>query len=83
MKNFQAMYFAHQDGILTDQLWGEIERTMIDLIGYPGVQHWWNTRRHWHSEEFASVVDAIIAKGEKPKAYSTYDLPGLVKQSDK
>src|SRR2546430_4980477 len=22
LKNFQAMYFAHQDGMLTDQLWG-------------------------------------------------------------
>jgi hypothetical protein len=68
------MYFAHRDGILTDELWGEIERTMTDLIGYPGVQQWWKTRRHWHSQEFASVVDAIIARGGKPIAYSTYDL---------
>ena len=79
LKNFQAMYFAHQDGILTDQLWGEIERTMTDLIGYPGVQQWWNTRRHWHTEEFACVVDAIIARGTKPLAYATYDLSQLQK----
>src|SRR2546421_13064035 len=83
LKNFQAMYFAHQDGILTDQLWGEIERTMTDLIGYPGVQQWWNTRRHWHTEEFACVVDAIIARGAKPLAYATYDLSQLQKQGDK
>src|SRR5256885_8619338 len=83
LKNFQAMYFAHQDGILTDQLWGEIERTMTDLISYRGVQEWWETRRHWHTEEFASVVDAIIAKGSKPLAYATYDLSQLQKQSDK
>ena len=83
LKNCQAMYFAHQDGILTNQLWGEIERTMTDLIGSPGVQQWWNTRRHWHTEEFACVVDAIIAKGEKPKAYATYDLSQITKQSDK
>jgi len=74
LKNFQAMYFAHQDGILSDQLWGEIERTMTDLISYRGVQEWWETRRHWHTQEFARVVDAIIAKGSKPIAYSTYDL---------
>lgn len=73
-KNFQAMYFAHQDRILTAQLWGEIERTMTDLLGYPGLQQWWKTRRHWQTEEFAQVVDAIIAKGAKPIAYSTYDL---------
>ena len=74
LKNFQAMYFAHQDGILTDQLWGEIDRTMTDLLGYQGLQQWWETRRHWQTEEFASVVDAIISKGAKPIAYSTYDL---------
>jgi hypothetical protein len=74
LKNFQAMYFAHQDEILTDQLWGEVERTMTDLIGYPGVQQWWKTRRHWHTEQFAYLIDAIIDKGEKPKAYATYDL---------
>ena len=78
LKNFQAMYFAHQDGILTDQLWGEIERTMTDLIGYPGVQQWWKTRRHWHTEEFASLVDAIIAKGGAPIAYSTYNLTKIL-----
>ena len=77
MKNFQAMYFAHQDGILTGQLWGEIERTITDLLGYPGLQQWWKTRRHWQTTEFAGVVDAIIARGAKPIAYSTYYLSKL------
>jgi hypothetical protein len=82
MKNFQAMYFAHRDGILADQLWGEIERTMTDLIGYRGIQQWWTTRRHWHTEEFVRLVDTIIAREEKPRAYSTYDL-GKVPLPDK
>jgi hypothetical protein len=30
-------------------------------------------RRHWHTEEFGRVVDEIIAKGNKPKAYATYN----------
>ena len=78
-KNFQAMYFSHCDGFLGDASWGEIERTMADFIAYPGLQQWWQTRRHWHTEEFARVVDAIIAKGEKPKAYATYDLSKIAK----
>ena len=82
-KNFQAMYFSHRDGILTESLWGEIERTMSDVIAYPGVQQWWETRRHWHTKEFASVVDGIIARGAKPSAYSSYDVSNLIKQSDK
>jgi hypothetical protein len=73
-KNFQAMFFSHRDGVLSASLWGEVERTMSDVIAYPGVQQWWQTRRHWHTEEFASVIDALIAKGAEPKAYSTYNL---------
>jgi hypothetical protein len=73
-KNSQAIYFAHRHGMLPAPLWGEVERTMTDLIAYPGAQQWWQTRRHWHTEEFAGVVDAMIARGEKPTAYSSYDL---------
>jgi hypothetical protein len=73
-KNFQAMYFSHRDGVLTASSWGEIERTMADFIAYPGLQQWWATRRHWHTEEFSRVVDAIIARGAKPSAYATYNL---------
>jgi hypothetical protein len=78
-KNFEAMYFSRSDGILTEGLWGEIERTMSDFLAYPGVRQWWQTRKHWHTEEFASVVDRIIAKDEKPTAYSTYNLDALGK----
>jgi hypothetical protein len=77
-KNFQAMYFSHCDGVLSASSWGEIERTMSDFIAYPGLQQWWATRRHWHTEEFARVVDAIIARGDEPKAYSTYNLREIV-----
>jgi len=76
-KNFQAMYFAHGEGILSEELWGEIDRTMSDFIAYPGLQQWWKTRRHWHTEEFAEVIDRIIARGNEPKAYSTYNLDKL------
>jgi len=81
LKNFQAMYFAHRGGILPDQQWGEMERTMADLLAYPGLQQWWRTRRHWHTEEFARLVDSIIARAEKPTAYSSYDLSKISKES--
>ena len=74
LNHFEAMYFAHSDGLLTASSWRKIERTMSDLIAYPGIQQWWEERKHWHTEEFGRVVDAIIARGDKPKAYSTYNL---------
>ncbi len=78
LNHFEAMYFAHAEGLLTASAWGKIERTISDLIAYPGVQEWWKTRRHWHTEEFGQVVSEIIAKGNKPKAFSTYNLREIV-----
>ena len=78
-KNFEAMYFSRRDGIRNASSWGEIERTMTDFIAYPGIRQWWETRKHWHTEEFVRLVDEIIAKGHEPKAYATYDLQAIPK----
>jgi hypothetical protein len=55
---------------------------MSDFLAYDGVLQWWETRKHWHTEAFVCVVDAIIAKGAKPTAYSTYDLKQVVLPKD-
>jgi hypothetical protein len=68
--------------VLTPALWGEIERTMSDFIAYPGVQEWWKTRKHWHTPDFGRVIDEIIARGDAPIAYSTYDLPPVSGTAD-
>jgi hypothetical protein len=81
-KNFEGMYYSRREGILTTELWSEIERTMSDILAYDGVRQWWETRKHWHAEAFVRVVDALIAKGEKPTAYSTYDLKQVVLPKD-
>ena len=77
-KNFEGMYYSRREGILSAELWDEIERTMRDFLAYDGVRQWWETRRHWHTEPFARIVDAIIARGDKPKAYSSYNLDEIV-----
>src|SRR6266436_7975783 len=41
---FEGMYLSHRDGLLTAASWGKIERTMSDLIAYPGIQQWWEER---------------------------------------
>jgi len=82
-KNFEGMYYSRRDGILSPDLWGEIDRTMSDFLAYDGVRQWWETRKHWHTEAFVRVIDAIIARGDKPTAYSTYDLHEITKQGDK
>ncbi len=82
-KNFEGMYYSRREGILTPELWEEIERTMSDFLAYDGVRQWWETRKHWHTEAFVRVVDAMIARGDKPSAYSTYDLKDVVLPTDR
>ncbi len=77
-KNFEAMYYARQEGVLAEELWPEIERTIADFLAYPGVQQWWATRKHWHAETFARLVDEIIARGHQPGAYATYRLEKIM-----
>ena len=81
-KNFEGMYYSRREGILTSELWAEIERTMSDFLAYDGVRQWWETRKHWHTEAFVRVVDGIIARNDKPTAYSTYDLKQVVASKD-
>jgi hypothetical protein len=71
-KNFEAMYHYQLDGTLKGSLWRVIERVMTDLVSYPGTQTWWSVRRHWHTEEFAAVVDRIIADAHKPNAFDRF-----------
>ena len=82
-KNFEGMYYSRREGILSPELWEEIERTMSDFLAYDGVRQWWETRKHWHTEAFVRVVDAMIARGGKPSAYSTYDLKQVVLPTDR
>ena len=73
-KNFEGMYYSRCEGILSPELWEEIERTMSDFLAYDGVRQWWEARKHWHTEAFVVVIDAIIARGDAPSAYSTYNV---------
>ena len=61
------MYFSHCDRILTESLWGEIERTMSDVIAYPGVQEWWKTRRHWHTKSLAASSTRLSPEATSPR----------------
>ena len=82
LQNFAGLYFSHRHGIFTESLWDEIEPTMSDVIADPGTRHWWATPRHWQRQEFAHVVDEIIARGDKPQAYLIYNLHELIPPKD-
>jgi hypothetical protein len=73
-RNCEGMFIYYRDGALDKALWDEVERMMTDYFAYPGVREWWATRKHWLTDEFRSVVEAIIAKNPEQKLYATYNL---------
>ena len=78
-RNCEGMFIYYRDGALEKALWEEIERTMIDYFAYPGVREWWATRKHWLTDEFRAVVEAMIAQNPEPRMYAAYDLDALPK----
>jgi hypothetical protein len=78
-RNCEGMFIYYRDGALEKALWDEVERTMNDYFAYPGVREWWSTRKHWLTDEFRAVVDAIIAKNPEPKMYTAYNLDAAPK----
>src|ERR1700704_324701 len=73
-RNCEGMFIYYRDGALEKALWDEVERTMSDYLAYPGAREWWATRKHWLTDEFRAVVEAIIAKNPEPKMYAAYNL---------
>ena len=68
------MHYCRREGMLSLEFREEIEGVMSDFLAYDGVRRWWETRKHWRTEAFVRVIDAMIARGDKPLAHSTYDL---------
>jgi hypothetical protein len=73
-RNCEGMFIYYRDGALEKGLWNEVERTMADYFAYPGVRQWWATRKHWLTDEFRAVVEAIIANNPEQKLYASYNL---------
>ncbi len=73
-RNCEGMFIYYRDGALEKALWDGVERTMSDYFAYPGAREWWETRKHWLTDEFRAVVEEIIARKPNPKLYAAYDV---------
>src|SRR5437764_9081401 len=73
-RNCEGMFIYYRDGALEKTLWDEVERTINDYFAYPGGREWWATRKHWLTDEFRAVVEAIMAKNPAPRMYADYNV---------
>ena len=77
LRNSEALYIHVLDKTLDPTLWRGIERTIRDLIGLPGSQAWWETRKHWYTDAFQSLVSDLIAGGDGKPLFDKYDVEDL------
>src|SRR5438477_3130514 len=73
-RNCEGMFLYYRDGALDKARGCQVERTISDYFAYPGVKEWWSTRKHWLTDEFRTVVEALIAKNREPILYAAYKL---------
>ena len=69
---FEGMYLAYRDGLLTASGWGKIQRTVSDLIAYPGVQASGGRRGDIGTPKNLAVLSMSSLQGNKPTAYGSY-----------
>ncbi len=63
MKAWEASYqYSLQRGV---HAWGAsgLRTTMSSLMAFPGMQHYWSSRRSWFSSGFQEEVDRVIEMG--------------------
>ncbi len=62
---FESLHLHHRDGRVDPALWEGFDNRLHDVFATPGVQRWWELRRHWHSQPFQEHVAAAIAASQK------------------
>jgi hypothetical protein len=72
LSNIEELYYYHKDGTLDAPHWGEVARTMTDIVAYLGTQAWWSARRHWYTDEFAALIDQIISEKREANAFDLF-----------
>ena len=58
-------------------VWRRIERAIRDLIILPGAQTWWQTRKHWNTDNFQRLIEETIARSEGEEVFARYDIQSL------
>jgi hypothetical protein len=74
LRNSEGLYLHVQKKTLDPMVWRGIERAIRDLIILPVAQMWWQTRKHWYTDNFQSLIDNIIATGKGEDVFAGYDV---------
>ena len=76
---FESLFIHYMDGNLDKEAFECYETVINDIAGYPGVQTWWEDRRHWFQKPYRVRIDEKISllkeKGTVSALYREKTLP--------
>jgi len=68
-RNSEENFYLQMEGHVGRSIWRGWEKTIHDVMGYPGIQAWWATRSHLFSEEFAKLINQLQHTAKHPRWY--------------
>ncbi len=68
-RSWEALFQDSQEE-LTER-WGSdaARRTLVDLLGFPGTQRYWQHRRRWYTDSFQAEVDKLLEEAQPVMRY--------------
>ena len=60
IKGYENAYYQWVDGALDTKLWTSNIRSLFDMSDLPGMQTYWNKRKHWYTEDFQCYMDEDV-----------------------
>ena len=66
---FDTLYNYYTEGIIDTTAWATLEAPVNDLIAYPGIQSWWQTRKHWYSIPYQARIAEKLSRATMPRMY--------------
>ena len=71
---WNEVYDQTQQGVIPPATWERAQKMMRDFVRYPGIQQYWEYRRHWYAEDLQNIVNGLIRESGQ-NAPSLYPEP--------
>ena len=66
---WQNWFYQRTEGALDDGIWAGFSTLLGDVTQTPGLQKYWQQRRHYFSEEFRTFVETELLGREQSPGY--------------
>jgi hypothetical protein len=60
-RSYEDGFYQYREGYMGEMLWQATVRSLSDMARNPGYVAWWQTRKHWYSNDFQAFVDGAIS----------------------